>query len=114
MDNSPSFLQFQFFDQTGVAQNCKIPKIPCSQDKIPCLCKKIPCSVEQPRNCAPSETPLRCGRSGRRVYGPRELRSLAFVRRARELGFSIEEIRSLLVLGAPGNASCREVREVAQ
>jgi MerR family transcriptional regulator, mercuric resistance operon regulatory protein len=51
--------------------------------------------------------------SGRRVYGPIELRRLAFVRRSRELGFTIDEIRSLLVLGAPGNASCREVRKVA-
>jgi MerR family mercuric resistance operon transcriptional regulator len=51
--------------------------------------------------------------SGRRVYGPNELRRLAFVRRSRELGFTIDEIRSLLELGAPGNASCREVREVA-
>jgi MerR family mercuric resistance operon transcriptional regulator len=51
--------------------------------------------------------------SGRRVYGPNEFRRLSFVRRSRELGFTIDEIRSLLALGAPGNASCREVREVA-
>jgi MerR family mercuric resistance operon transcriptional regulator len=51
--------------------------------------------------------------SGRRVYGPREMRSLGFIRRSRELGFAVDEIRSLLDLGAPGNASCREVREVA-
>jgi MerR family mercuric resistance operon transcriptional regulator len=51
--------------------------------------------------------------SGRRVYGPREMRSLAFIRRSRGLGFTLDEIRSLLELGAPGNASCREVREVA-
>ena len=52
--------------------------------------------------------------SGRRVYGAREMRYLAFIRRSRELGFTIDEIRSLLALGAPGNASCREVREVAK
>jgi MerR family transcriptional regulator, mercuric resistance operon regulatory protein len=51
--------------------------------------------------------------SGRRIFGPNELRRLAFVRRSRELGFTIDEIRSLLELGAPGNASCREVRAVA-
>jgi MerR family mercuric resistance operon transcriptional regulator len=51
--------------------------------------------------------------SGRRVYGPNELRRLAFVRRSRELGFTLDEIRSLLALGAPGNASCREVRDIA-
>ena len=48
--------------------------------------------------------------SGRRVYGVTELRMLAFIRRSRELGFSLNEIRALLRLGAPGMASCREVK----
>lgn len=51
--------------------------------------------------------------SGRRIYGPRETRTLAFVRRARELGFTLDEIRGLLDLGGPGNASCAEVRDIA-
>lgn len=51
--------------------------------------------------------------SGRRVYAAADLRILAFIRRARELGFSLDEIRALLRLGAPGAASCREVREIA-
>jgi MerR family mercuric resistance operon transcriptional regulator len=51
--------------------------------------------------------------SGRRVYDATGLRLLAFIRRARELGFSLDEIRALLRLGAPGKASCREVREIA-
>src|SRR5260370_29629523 len=50
---------------------------------------------------------------GHRVYGPTETRVLAFIRRARELGFSLAEIRALLNLGAPGKASCAEVRNVA-
>ena len=50
---------------------------------------------------------------GRRVYGPAEIRVLAFIRRGRELGFSLEEIRALLALGAPGKASCADVREIA-
>lgn len=50
---------------------------------------------------------------GRRVFGSRESRTLAFIRRARELGFSLDEIRALLNLGAPANASCAEVREIA-
>jgi MerR family mercuric resistance operon transcriptional regulator len=33
---------------------------------------------------------------GRRVYGPTERRLLGFVRRARELGFTLSEIRTLL------------------
>lgn len=51
--------------------------------------------------------------SGRRVYGVTELRMLAFVRRSRELGFSLNEIRALLRLGAPGKASCSEVKVIA-
>lgn len=51
--------------------------------------------------------------SGRRVYDHADLRVLVFIRRARELGFSLEEIRALLRLGGPEKASCREVREIA-
>ncbi|OKO79722.1 MerR family transcriptional regulator [Bradyrhizobium sp. AS23.2] len=51
--------------------------------------------------------------NGRRVYGPTERRILAFVRRSRELGFSLDEVRALLRLGGPDKASCREVREIA-
>ena len=40
-------------------------------------------------------------------------RSLAFIRRARELGFTLDEIRALLDLGGPGKASCAEVRDIA-
>jgi MerR family transcriptional regulator, mercuric resistance operon regulatory protein len=50
---------------------------------------------------------------GRRVYGPTEIRLLAFIRRGRELGFGLDDIRALLALGAPGKASCADVREIA-
>jgi len=51
--------------------------------------------------------------SGRRIYGSHEARILAFVRRSRGLGFSLDQIRTLLRLGGPEKASCREVREIA-
>src|SRR5207248_11193566 len=51
--------------------------------------------------------------NGRRVYGATDARTLAFIRRARELGFALAEIRALLALGGPGKASCVEVREIA-
>jgi len=51
--------------------------------------------------------------SGHRVYGAAELRMLSFIRRSRELGFSLKEIRALLRLGAPGKASCNEVKVIA-
>jgi MerR family transcriptional regulator, mercuric resistance operon regulatory protein len=51
--------------------------------------------------------------SGRRVYGSTDLRILVFIRRSRELGFSLDQIRALLRLGGPEKASCREVRKIA-
>ncbi|MBO0736876.1 MAG: MerR family DNA-binding protein [Alphaproteobacteria bacterium] len=52
--------------------------------------------------------------SGRRVYGPAETRTLAFIRRSRELGFSLDEIRALLALSVDdGENSCAEVRQLA-
>lgn len=49
---------------------------------------------------------------GRRLYGHADLRALTFIRRSRELGFSLDEIRALLRLTGPA-ASCRQVREIA-
>jgi MerR family mercuric resistance operon transcriptional regulator len=51
--------------------------------------------------------------SDRRVYGSTDVRILVFIRRSRELGFSLDEVRALLRLGGPEKASCREVREIA-
>jgi MerR family transcriptional regulator, mercuric resistance operon regulatory protein len=51
--------------------------------------------------------------NGRRVYDSLHLRILCFIRRSRELGFSLDEIRALMRLGGPGKATCREVREIA-
>jgi MerR family mercuric resistance operon transcriptional regulator len=50
---------------------------------------------------------------GRRVYGRLQTRMLAFIRRARELGFSLDEIRALLRLGGPEKATCGEVKTIA-
>jgi len=52
--------------------------------------------------------------SGRRIYGPTEIRSLTFIRRSRELGFTLKEIRALLALSAKdGKNTCSELRQVA-
>ncbi len=52
--------------------------------------------------------------SGHRAYEEAHVRRLAFIRRGRELGFSIEQIRTLLALAEPARASsCVEVREIA-
>lgn len=52
--------------------------------------------------------------SGHRAYEEAHVRKLAFIRRARQLGFSIEQIRTLLALAEPSRASCAEVQKVAQ
>jgi MerR family transcriptional regulator, mercuric resistance operon regulatory protein len=51
--------------------------------------------------------------SGRRIYTSIDLRTLAFIRRSRELGFSLDEIRRLLRLGGPESAPCQQVRAIA-
>jgi MerR family mercuric resistance operon transcriptional regulator len=51
--------------------------------------------------------------SGRRLYEAAHLARLVFIRRARELGFSIDEIRALLNLAGPHGRSCHEVRDIA-
>jgi MerR family mercuric resistance operon transcriptional regulator len=45
---------------------------------------------------------------GRRVYGPAAARRLAFIRRSRELGFGLAQIRALLA-----SARCAEARALA-
>ena len=49
-----------------------------------------------------------------RLYETEDVRRLVFVRRARELGFGLDEIRALLVLSAEhSDGTCGEVRELA-
>jgi MerR family mercuric resistance operon transcriptional regulator len=50
---------------------------------------------------------------GRRAYGHEDLRILTFIRRARQLGFTLEDIRGLLKLGGPDGAPCGDVKEIA-
>ena len=50
---------------------------------------------------------------GHRAYDAAHVRRLTFIRRSRELGFSIDEIRALLALSAPEHGSCAEVKEIA-
>ena len=49
---------------------------------------------------------------GHRVYGKEHLHRLGFIRRSRELGFTLDEVRALLRL-ADGHHTCAEVQEVA-
>jgi MerR family mercuric resistance operon transcriptional regulator len=49
-----------------------------------------------------------------RVYDDAHRRRLTFIRRSRELGFSLEEIRALLGLGGGHDLTCREVSALTQ
>lgn len=52
-------------------------------------------------------------RGGHRSYSDTDVSRLRFVRRARELGFGIDDIRTLLAMAEQGGASCGEVRDIA-
>jgi MerR family mercuric resistance operon transcriptional regulator len=51
--------------------------------------------------------------SGRRVYGPDQVRRLSFIRRTRELGFTLDEVRALLRLANARDVPCSEVKGMA-
>ena len=53
--------------------------------------------------------PPRSG-GGHRVYDETHLRRLSFIRRCRELGFTLDDIRGLLGLVDAGHYTCAEVR----
>jgi DNA-binding transcriptional MerR regulator len=52
--------------------------------------------------------------SGQRTYGEEDVRRLAFIRRCRDFGFSIEQVRSLIGLVEDSGRSCIDAREIAQ
>ena len=56
---------------------------------------------------APPRTP-----GGRRLYSYTHLKRLTFIRRSRQLGFHLGEIRELLNLVDGGSYTCDEVREL--
>ena len=48
---------------------------------------------------------------GHRIYRKPHLKRLSFIRRTRELGFTLEEVRGLLGLVDGGDYTCAEVRD---
>ena len=57
--------------------------------------------------------PLRTA-SGRRTYGQPDVSRLAFIRGARELGFGLEQVRTLLELADDRGRSCKDVDALAR
>ena len=52
--------------------------------------------------------------AGYRQYPPETVARLRFIRRAKELGFSLHEIGELIALGLDGNACAADVRAQAE
>ncbi len=57
--------------------------------------------------------PAQRAENGYRNYNETDVHKLRFVRRARELGFSIERIRDLLTLWSNRRRASREVKTIA-
>ena len=51
---------------------------------------------------------------GQRSYGDQDVKRLTFIRRCRDFGFSIEQVRSLVALMQDRKRSCMEARDMAQ
>ncbi len=52
--------------------------------------------------------------SGYRIYGPDDIHRLGFIRRARNLGFTIEQIGELLSLWQDRSRPSRDVKRIAE
>jgi|SRR5665213_108992 len=78
------------------------------------LSRRAACNIETIRyyeRIGLMPEPPRRGRYRR--YGSDDVGRLGFIRRSRELGFTLAEVRALLVLAAGGHVSCAEARDLA-
>ncbi|WP_082584270.1 MerR family transcriptional regulator [Noviherbaspirillum sp. Root189] len=58
--------------------------------------------------------PAQRAANGHRFYGDGDLKRLSFIKRCRDFGFPIEQVRTLVALFEDGDRSCIEVRDMAQ
>lgn len=80
--------------------------------KIGMLSERTGCNIETIRYYERIELlpPPPRSQGGYRLYGAEHLKRLTFIRRSRELGFTLEEVRGLLRLVDGGDYSCAEVK----
>ena len=85
-----------------------------SEFSIGQLSKQAGCKVETIRyyeNVGLIPAPPRTA-GGHRLYNSGHAQRLGFIRRSRELGFSLDEIRALLRLADGGEYNCGKVKEI--
>ncbi len=83
----------------------------CDEIAIGELSRNTGCNIETVRYYERIGLLPKPNRRGRyRLYGSEDVRRLSFVRRARELGFTLDEVRALLALGT---GDCAEARSLA-
>lgn len=80
------------------------------------LSKRTGCNIETIRYYERIGILLKPQRSqgGTRLYSEEQIKRLVFVRRSRELGFSLEEIRTLLKLVDGKKTTCQEIKTVTE
>jgi MerR family mercuric resistance operon transcriptional regulator len=82
--------------------------------RIGALSRRTGCTVETIRYYERIGLLPRPRRRGSyREYDDDGIAALAFIRRARDLGFTLDEVRALLLLARRGGAACAEARDVA-
>ena len=83
---------------------------------IGALSKQTGCHIETVRYYERIGVLLKPPRTegGHRLYGKEQIKRLMFVRRSRELGFSLGEIRTLLKLVDGKQYTCREVKTLME
>lgn len=78
------------------------------------LSRQTGCNIETIRYYERIGLTPKAGRRGRyRCYDADDVRRLSFIRRARELGFTLEEISALIGIAAAGEVSCADARGIA-
>jgi MerR family mercuric resistance operon transcriptional regulator len=89
--------------------------IPAEPLTIGALAKRTGCNIETIRYYEKIGVLPKAIRrdSGYRAYTDQDVKRLTFVRRSRDLGFSIEEVKALLRLADEKEPSCESARDLA-
>jgi DNA-binding transcriptional MerR regulator len=58
--------------------------------------------------------PTKAAHNGYHQYDAEDLRRLTFIRKAKQLGFSLDDIRQILALADAGKSPCQRVRQLLE